>query len=184
MMEFRIHGRGGQGAVTTAELLALAAIGEGKFAQAFPSFGPERRGAPVMAFSRISETPIRIRSRVYEPDVVVVLDQSLLDLVHVEEGLKEDGIVIANYSGDPSKFLSRLRSTHRFYYVDANSIAAEVLGRPITNTTMIGALIKATGILTLESFQGPVKERFGRLAERNLEAMRRAFEAVKGNSGS
>jgi len=182
MMEFRIHGRGGQGAVTTAELLALAAIGEGKFAQAFPSFGPERRGAPVMAFSRISEGPIRIRSRVYEPDVVVVLDQSLLDLVQVEEGLKEEGIVVANFSGDPSRFLSRLRGKQKFYYVDANSIAAQVLGRPITNTTMIGALVKATGILTLESFEGPVKERFGRLAQRNLEAMRRAFEAVKGNS--
>jgi pyruvate ferredoxin oxidoreductase gamma subunit len=179
MKEFRIHGRGGQGAVTTAELLALAAIAQGKYAQAFPSFGPERRGAPVMAFARISDEPIRIRSKVYEPDVVVVLDQSLLELVPVEEGLKENGAVVANVSGNPSAFLSRLKAGQRFYAVDANAIAAEVLGRPITNTTMIGALLKATGVVELKSLEEPVRERFGRLAERNLEAMRRAYEALK-----
>lgn len=179
MKEFRIHGRGGQGAVTTAELLALAAIAQGKYAQAFPSFGPERRGAPVMAFARISEEPIRIRSKVYEPDVVVVLDQSLLELVPVEEGLKEDGAVVANVSGNASGFLSRLKAGQRFYSVDANAIAAEVLGRPITNTTMIGALLKATGVVELKSLEEPVRGRFGRLAERNLEAMRRAYNSLK-----
>ncbi|MEJ5375571.1 MAG: 2-oxoacid:acceptor oxidoreductase family protein [bacterium] len=179
MKEFRIHGRGGQGAVTTAELLALAAIAQGKYAQAFPSFGPERRGAPVMAFARISDEPIRIRSRVQEPDVVVVLDQSLLELVPVEEGLKEKGAVVANASGEPKSFLGRLKPGQRFYFVDANSIAAEVLGRPITNTTMIGALLKATGVVELKSLEGPVRDRFGRLADRNLEAMKRAYDSLK-----
>lgn len=179
MKEFRIHGRGGQGAVTTAELLALAAIAQGKYAQAFPSFGPERRGAPVMAFARISDEPIRIRSKVYEPDVVVVLDQSLLELVPVEEGLKEDGAVVANASGEPAGFLAKLKPGQKFYPVDANSIAAEVLGRPITNTTMIGALLKATGVVELKSLETPVRERFGRLADRNLEAMKRAYDSLR-----
>lgn len=178
MREFRIHGRGGQGAVTTAELLALAAIAEGKYAQAFPSFGPERRGAPVMAFARISDEPIRIRSRVYEPDVVVVLDQSLLDLVPVEEGLKQAGMVVANAATSPTRFLSKLKPGQRFYTVDANAIASEVIGRPITNTTMIGALLKATGVVDLKSLEGPVRDRFGRLADRNLEAMRRAYDSL------
>lgn len=179
MKELRIHGRGGQGAVTTAELLALAAIEEGKYAQAFPSFGPERRGAPVTAFSRISEKPIRIRSRVYEPDIVIVLDQSLLALVRVEEGLREKGVVVANCSEVPRDFISKLKNGQRFYYIDANAIAAEVLGRPITNTTMIGALLGATSIVDMKSLEKPVRERFGRLADRNLEAIKRAFEGVK-----
>lgn len=179
MKELRIHGRGGQGAVTTAELLALAAIEEGRYAQAFPSFGPERRGAPVTAFSRISEKPIRIRSKVYEPDIVIVLDQSLLGLVPVEDGLKEQGIIVANCSEVPRNFVSKLKDGQRFYYVDANSIAAETLGRPITNTTMIGALLGATSIVTMESLERPVRDRFGRLADRNLEAIRRAFQAVR-----
>ena len=178
MKEFRIHGRGGQGAVTTAELLALAAISEGKYAQAFPSFGPERRGAPVVAFARISDKPIRIRSKVYEPDVVVVLDASLLQLVAVEEGLKGDGMVVANTAEANGGFKQKLSSSQKYYTVDANTIAMETLGRPITNTTMIGALIKATGVVKLESLEEPLNERFGRLAERNFQAMKRAYESL------
>ncbi len=178
MKEFRIHGRGGQGAVTTAELLALAAISEGKYAQAFPSFGPERRGAPVVAFARVSDRPIRVRSKVYEPDVVVVLDPSLLELVAVEEGLKSQGIVVANATGDGLGFAKRLKPSQRLYLIDASSIAREVLGRPITNTTMIGALVKATGVVSMESLAEPVQERFGRLGERNLLAMKRAYDSI------
>src|SRR5512136_555458 len=96
MLEIRFHGRGGQGAVTSAEILALAAIEEGRYAQAFPSFGPERRGAPVVAFCRISEASIRIRANIYEPDLVVVLDASLLKVVNVAAGLKPDGILVTN----------------------------------------------------------------------------------------
>ncbi|MGQ9652634.1 MAG: pyruvate ferredoxin oxidoreductase subunit gamma [Thermodesulfobacteriota bacterium] len=178
MKEFRIHGRGGQGAVTTAELLALAAISEGKYAQAFPSFGPERRGAPVVAFARVSDRPIRVRSKVYEPDVVVVLDPSLLELVAVEEGLKPNGVVVANAPGDGGRFAERLKPSQRLYLIDASSIAREVIGRPITNTTMIGALVKATGIVSMESLNEPVQERFGRLGERNLMAMKRAYDSL------
>jgi pyruvate ferredoxin oxidoreductase gamma subunit len=178
MKEYRIHGRGGQGAVTTAELLALAAISEGKFAQAFPSFGPERRGAPVVAFARISDKPIRVRSKVYEPDVVVVLDPSLLQLVPVEEGLKQDGVVVANTAEDPEDFVKKLGRTQKFFRVDASRIAMEALKRPITNTTMLGALIKATQAVKLESFEEPLQERFGRIAERNLQAMRMAYDSL------
>ena len=96
MIEIRFHGRGGQGAVTSAELTALAAIEQGKYAQAFPSFGPERRGAPVMAFVRVSDEPIRTREKIYEPDIVVVLDPTLLEIVNVAAGLKKDGIVVLN----------------------------------------------------------------------------------------
>ncbi len=103
MIEIRFHGRGGQGAVTSAELLALAAIGEGKYAQAFPSFGPERRGAPVVAFCRIDEERIRIRANIYEPDIVVVLDSSLLTIVNVAAGLKDKGIVVTTSTDAPEK---------------------------------------------------------------------------------
>jgi pyruvate ferredoxin oxidoreductase gamma subunit len=178
MQEIRVHGRGGQGAVTTAELLALAAIVEGSYAQAFPSFGPERRGAPVVAYARISGERIRVRSKVYEPDVVVVLDSSLLGLVKVEQGLKSGGLVVANGVGDVGGFGSRLEAGQRLCMVDANGIAMEVLGRAITNTTMLGALVKASGLVGLGSFEGPLRERFGRLADRNLEAMRRAYESL------
>jgi pyruvate ferredoxin oxidoreductase gamma subunit len=178
MKEVRFHGRGGQGAVTTAELLAVAAIREGKFAQAFPSFGPERRGAPVVAYARIDDKPIRIRSKVDHPDVVVVLDPSLLQMVSVEAGLKNSGVVIANAPDDCLEFRERLKATQRMFTIDANKIAREILGRPITNTSMIGALVKATEVVGLTSLEEPLRERFGRLAERNLSAMKRAYESL------
>ena len=178
MKELRFHGRGGQGAVTTAELVALAAISEGKFAQAFPSFGPERRGAPVVAYARIDDRPIRVRSKVDRPDVVVVLDPSLLQLVSVQDGLKEGGVVVANASEDCAEFKERLQSNQKAFTIDANKIAMEALGRPITNTTMIGALVKITELVDLKSLEGPLRERFGRLAERNLSAMKRAYESM------
>lgn len=178
MKELRFHGRGGQGAVTTAELVALAAISEGKFAQAFPSFGPERRGAPVVAYARIDDRPIRVRSKVDRPDVVVVLDPSLLRLVSVQDGLKEGGVVLANASEDCAEFKERLQANQRVFTIDANKIAMEALGRPITNTTMIGALVKITELVSLKSLEEPLRERFGRLAERNLSAMKRAYESL------
>ncbi len=175
MIEVRFHGRGGQGAVTSAELVALAAIEEGKFAQSFPSFGPERRGAPVVAFARVDEKPIRLRSKVYQPDVAVVLDPSLLKILDPSQGLKPDGILIIN----SNKTLEQVRSEFGFKaklaVVDADLIAREELGLLITNTTMIGALVKGTAIVQLESLTPPLRNRFGRGAERNLKALRRAF---------
>jgi pyruvate ferredoxin oxidoreductase gamma subunit len=176
MIEIRFHGRGGQGAVTSAELLALAAIAEGKYAQAFPSFGPERRGAPVVAFCRISDQPIRIRANIYEPDIVVVLDSSLLKIVNVAAGLKPDGVVVTTSKDSPEKVKAELKVKNRVGVVDAVKIAREVLGLPITNTTMLGSLIRAFEVVKKESFIHPLKERFGRIAEKNISAFERAYQ--------
>ncbi len=176
MKECRLHGRGGQGGVTSAELVATAAIAEGKYAQAFPSFGPERRGAPVAAFIRVSDGPIRTREKVYQPDIVVVLDASLPKLVKVSDGLHEDGIVILNTALDEKSVREVFGIRSRIARVDANTIAREVLGLPITNTTMLGALLKATGIVGLDAIEDAMDKRFGRLAEKNKAAMRRAYE--------
>ncbi|MBW2020254.1 MAG: pyruvate ferredoxin oxidoreductase subunit gamma [Deltaproteobacteria bacterium] len=179
MIEIRVHGRGGQGAVTSTELMALAAINEGKYAQAFPSFGPERRGAPVMAFVRIGDAPIRTRERVYTPDIVVVLDPTILKIVDVTAGLKKNGMVILNTSKDEGEVRKAFGIKAKMALVDATGIAIKHLGRPITNTTMLGALIKATGVIDIKSMETPLKERFGRIAEKNLNAMNEAYHQVQ-----
>jgi pyruvate ferredoxin oxidoreductase gamma subunit len=177
MMELRIHGRGGQGAVTSAELLALALISEGKYALAFPSFGPERRGAPVQAFVRTNDKPVRIRTEVREPDIVVVLDAGLLEVVDVGSGLKKKGVIIVNSRKAPQEIKSNFRNKWRVAAVDATTIAREVIGVPIVNTTMLGAIIKVTDIVRLSSLEEPLKHRFReRGAGRNLEACQRAYE--------
>ena len=177
LVEIRWHGRGGQGAVTSAELLALAAISEGKYAQAFPSFGPERRGAPVLAFVRIDKKePIRTRAEVTQPDVVAVLDPGLLGIANVTTGLKANGIVVINTKKPAEQIIKECGISPPLATVGATRIARELLGVPITNTTMIGAVLKATGIVELESLFEPLKRRFGRLAERNINAMKRAYE--------
>lgn len=179
MIEIRFHGRGGQGAVTSAELLAQAAIGEGKYATAFPSFGPERRGAPVVAFARVDEQPVRLRSKIYCPDVVVVLDPSLLDIANPSEGIRDGGILIINSSHEPESIRNKLSYSGKMALVDAGAIAKEVLGLPITNTTMVGALIKGTSLLSVDSLKDPFKRRFGKIAARNIEAMERAYAETK-----
>lgn len=179
MIEIRWHGRGGQGAVTSVELLALAAIEEGKYAQGFPAFGPERRGAPVMAYNRVSEKPIKIRSGIYHPDVVVVLDPSLVGLVNVTDGLKPDGLLIINTSKPAENLREQLKYTGKLATVDATHIAREELGVPIANTTMLGAVMKATKVLKLESLDEPIEERFGKIAYKNKNALKRAYKDVK-----
>jgi pyruvate ferredoxin oxidoreductase gamma subunit len=176
MIEIRFHGRGGQGAVTSAELTALAAIEEGKYAQAFPSFGPERRGAPVMAFVRVSDTPIRTREKVYSPNIVIVLDPSLLGIVDVSAGLQSDGMIILNTPKTAEEVRRETGIKARLATVDASKIAIETMRVPITNTTMLGALVKASGILPLDSLDQPVQHRFGPIAQKNLNACKRAFE--------
>jgi pyruvate ferredoxin oxidoreductase gamma subunit len=179
LIEIRWHGRGGQGAVTSAELIAQAAISEGKFAQAFPSFGPERRGAPVQAFNRIDrKEPVRIRADINEPDVVVVLDPSLLSIVNVTSGLKEGGLVIINTKKTAKQVRADFGIKYRLATVNATKIAREQLGVPIVNTTMLGAIIKATGAVTKDSIRAPLEKRFGRLGERNIKAMETAFAEV------
>lgn len=179
MIEIRFHGRGGQGAVTSADLLATAAINLGKYAQSFPSFGPERRGAPVMAFCRISDRQIRLREQIYTPDIVVVLDPALIDIVDVTAGLKKSGILVINSAEDPKKIKERRNIKQKVAACDATGIATEILGRAITNTTMLGALVKATEIIPLDAFKEPLERRFEKLAARNFEVMKKAFNETK-----
>jgi pyruvate ferredoxin oxidoreductase gamma subunit len=179
LTEIRWHGRGGQGAVTSAELIALAAIEEGKFAQAFPSFGPERRGAPILVFNRINESEhIRVRSAVTQPDIVVVLDPGLLGIIDVTSGLKDGGTLIVNSSKKLADIKLEVGGPWRLAVVNATAIALELLKVPIVNTTMLGALVKSTDTIKLDSLLEPIEERFGKLAQRNIEACKRAYEEV------
>ncbi|NPA47046.1 MAG: pyruvate/ketoisovalerate ferredoxin oxidoreductase subunit gamma [Thermococci archaeon] len=181
MIEVRFHGRGGQGAVTAANILASSAFKEGKYVQAFPFFGVERRGAPVTAFTRIDERPIRIKTQIYEPDIVVVLDPSLLDTVDVTAGLKDGGTVIVNTEKSKEEILSKLKKKPaKLALVDATTIALEVLGLPITNTSILGAVAKATGLVKLESVQDAIKEVFsGSLGEKNARAAEEAYNKTQ-----
>ena len=181
MIEVRWHGRGGQGAVTSVELIALTAIGEGKYAQGFPSFGPERRGAPVAAFNRIDDHHIKIRSQIYNPDVVVVLDESLIGMVNVADGLKPEGVLIVNTAKTAKEIAEITKFKGKIATVDGSSIAWKELGVPITNTTMLGAVIKCTNAVKIESVKDPVDHRFGRIANKNMAAMKRAYDEVKFN---
>jgi pyruvate ferredoxin oxidoreductase gamma subunit len=176
MLELRFHGRGGQGGVTSAEVLALSAIADGKFAQSFPSFGPERRGAPVKAFARISDTQIRNRTAVTRPNITLVLDPSLLTIVNTSEGLAEGGIQVVNSTHSPEYLHKELGLKGKLVVVDANKIAAEEIGRVITNTTMLGALVKATGLVKKELLEEQLKVRFGRIAQGNINAFNRSYE--------
>ena len=175
LLEVRWHGRGGMGAVTSAELVARAAISEGKYAQSFPSFGPERRGAPVLAFVRISDRFIRTRTVIHEPDVVAVLDPGLLHTVDVTSGLKKDGIIIVNSRKSPAEVKTDFGYKWSVATVNATRIAAETIGMPITNTAMIGALLKITEAVRADSVIEQLNERFGARAKGNIEAMSRAY---------
>ncbi len=171
MIEVRFHGRGGQGAVTAARLLAEAAFLEGKHCQAFPFFGAERRGAPVVAFTRIDTKPIRIRTQVYEPNHVVVLDPTLLEVVNVAAGLKRGGVIVLNAKAAPKELRIGKIAT-----VDATSVAIEALGAPITNTAMLGAFAKATKLVSLDSVAKAIRGHFrGKLAEQNIAAVKAAY---------
>lgn len=176
LVEIRWHGRGGMGVVTSAELMAQAAIAEGKYAQAFPSFGPERRGAPVAAFVRISaKEPIRVRSEILNPDIVVVFDERLIASANVTAGLRDGGFIILNTTKPFAELEKELGNKWEIAAVDASKIALETLGVPIVNTTMVGALVKATQVIKLESLEEPLLHRFGRLADRNIAAMKKAY---------
>ena len=176
IIEIRLHGRGGQGAVTSAEIIAEAAISEGKYAQAFPSFGPERRGAPVQAYVRVSASePIRNRSSITEPDVVVVQDPGLLRSVDVTSGLKPGGIVIINTTKTIEQIRQEFKIKATMGTVGAAKIAMELLGVNIVNTAMIGAILKATEVVKVESLIPPIMTRFGRNGEKNVAAMKRAY---------
>jgi pyruvate ferredoxin oxidoreductase gamma subunit len=178
MIEIRLHGRGGQGSVTAAELLAVAAFDDGKEAQAFPAFGVERRGAPVMAFCRISDKPIRVRSQIYEPDYVIVQDPTLMESVNVLAGLKPGGTVIINSERSAADL--GLQTCGPVVTFPATQIALQELGRPIMNTAILGAFSAVSGEISFEAIERSIRHRFpGDLGERNVGAARRAYEAVK-----
>ncbi len=178
MRELRIHGRGGQGSVTAAELIAVAAFAGGVYAQAFPAFGVERRGAPVQAFVRFNSSKIRLRSQVYEPDYIIVQDSTLIRDVNVFQGVKSGGIVIVNTEKKPDY---PIPEGVRVILIDATSIALEVLGLPITNTALMGAFAAASGEIAFPALEDALRHRFsGEMAEKNIEASRRAFNLVQG----
>ena len=184
LIEIRWHGRGGQGVVTASKLLAGAAMGSGRYFQAFPEFGPERMGAPIRAFTRLSQQPIRIHSPIEEPDVVVVLDPTLLG-AGVTDGLEEDGSLVVNAPLSPTQ----VRQATGFrggqvFAVDASHIAIEEMGLEVTNTPMLGAFARATGLFDLDALAEELRAWFGKkipaeAVEANVRAMRRAAEMVE-----
>ncbi len=181
LFEVRWHGRGGQGVWTTSELLARAAINEGKFVQSFPEFGPERMGAPVVAFTRIGDAPIQLHCAVYNPDVVVVLDQTLIKTVPVAQGLGDGGAVVVNSREGPVEIRNAMRlEGGRVWVIPGTDIAIRILGRPIMNTAMLGAAARVLGAVSLESLERVVRERFGSdAAEKNVSVMREAYKEVR-----
>jgi len=181
LKEFRWHGRGGQGAWTASELLARAAIHEGKYIQSFPEFGPERMGAPVKAYTRISDEPIRLHCAVYNPNLAAVMDPTLLVTVPITEGLGEKGILIVNSPKEPKAIKEELKMTEGIVWtVSATDIAMRILGRPITNTAMLGAVVRATEVVKMESIKKAVNTRFpGPLAEKNIGVIKEAYKEAK-----
>jgi pyruvate ferredoxin oxidoreductase gamma subunit len=178
MIEIRVHGRGGQGNVAAAELLSIAAFKDGKFSQAFPSFGAERVGAPVQAFVRIDDKKIRIREDVRHPDYLIVQDENLLETVPILEGLKPDGLIVVNSEKKPEDL--QLKTTASVETIPATEIALEIIGRPIPNAIMIGAFCTITGLVSLDAVQEAIMEKFpGRVGENNVAALERAREIMQ-----
>ena len=188
LLEVRWHGRGGQGAVTAAKILAESAILDGKFIQAFPEYGPERAGAPVKSFTRISSSPIHTHAQVTDPELVVVLDPTLLEVIDVTEGLAEDGTLIVNTNESPKDLRQRLDIKGRkIFTVPATDIAIKELKRNIPNTPMIAALVKVTGILDIKTVEKNFKEKYSKkfnpqIIEGNLRAKETAFKYVIGKN--
>ncbi len=180
MIEIRIHGRGGQGSVTMAELLAESAFYNKLESQAFPNFGVERRGAPVTAYVRIDEKPIRLRSQIYSPDYVVIQDASLLTDEKILADVKRGATVIINTSKSLSDY--KIPTGIRIIIIDALEIAQEVIGKPIINTVLLGAFAGATGIIKLAAIERAIKARFSQeIAEKNIKASKRGFEVIANN---
>lgn len=180
MYQIRWHGRGGQGAVTAARIFGLAASVYGNcFAQSFPAFGAERRGAPVLAFTKVDTVPILDRSQIYAPDLVVVLDKSLIKLTDVTKGLKPGGKIVVNARQLPEE-LRPVEANHQIVLVDATHIALEILGRPITNTAMAGAACQVSGLVPLEALEQAIADVFPpNQAGNNLLTALRAYEQAK-----
>jgi len=175
MKELIVYGRGGQGSVTAAELIAKAAFIDGKEAQAFPNFGVERRGAPVMAFARISDKPIRTREQIYTPEYVLLQDVTLMSAIDIFKGVHNQTTVIIN-TEKKAKDLKGIPYNVNIYTVPATQVAIDLIGRPIVNTLLIGYFAKITGEVTLKSVEKAINEKFSKsIAEKNIKAVRYAF---------
>jgi len=187
MIEIRWHGRGGQGAKTASLLLADAAFNTGKYIQGFPEYGPERMGAPITAYNRISTEPITIHSNIYEPDYVVVVDDTLLDSVDVTAGLKKEGAIVINTTKDAKEIKSKLKDYEgEIYKVDARKISLETLGKYFPNTAMLAAIVKVSKVMTdeelLNDMQGSFKHKFAKkpeVIEGNMNALKMALSEVE-----
>ena len=187
LTEIRWHGRGGQGAKTAALLFGEALLGQGKHMQAFPEYGPERMGAPVQSYNRISEEPITLHCGVTSPQIVVILDPTLIGAVDVMAGLPDDGVIIINTNEPASKFRELLKlKGQKLYTIDASKISMETIGRNIPNTPMMGALAKATGLLDFEEMIADTKTKLEKkfkskpeVIEGNLKAIRRAYDELQ-----
>lgn len=178
MKEIRIHARAGQGAITTAALLGYAYFKEGMYPYAFPNFGAARMGAPMNAFVRVDSQPVRLRSQIYEPDYVIVVDSTLMRGYNCFSGLKEDGIAIIN--GEEGLELPKLKARQKAFLIPANQIAMKTIGRPLGNTALIGAFAAATGNLKLDTLLEVIKIRFaGKIQDSNIEAVRQGYEFIK-----
>ena len=187
LVEIRWHGRGGQGAKTASLLLADAAFNTGKYIQGFPEYGPERMGAPITAYNRISDNPIRIHSNIYEPDYVVVVDDTLLESVDVTAGLKETGAIIINTTKN-AEYLRKVLKEYKgnIYTIDARTVSMETLGKYFPNTPMLAAIVKVSGIMKeedfLEDMKGSFKHKFAKkpeVIEGNMKALELALKEIK-----
>lgn len=187
VLEIRWHGRGGQGAKTAAIMLAETAAELGKYVQGFPEYGPERMGAPILAFNRISDEPIHIHSNVINPQIVIVLDATLLG-PKVSEGVGEDGVYIVNTPKSPDQVRAALKiKGGKVFTVDANQISLDTIGRVIPNTPLMGAFVKATNLISFDEFmekvKGQLEKKFAtkpEVIDGNLKAIERAYQEVKG----
>ena len=186
LIEIRWHGRGGQGAKTASLLLADAAFNTGKYIQGFPEYGPERMGAPITAYNRISDKPITIHSNIYEPDYVVVVDDTLLESVPVTAGLKKEGAIVINTTKSPEYLKEKLNGYDgNIYTIDARKVSEEALGKYFPNTPMLAAIVKVTGIMSdeafLEDMKGSFKHKFAKkpeVIEGNMKALKLALKEV------
>ena len=187
LIEIRWHGRGGQGTKTASLLLADAAFNTGKYIQGFPEYGPERMGAPITAYNRISDNPITVHSNIYEPDYVVVVDDTLLETVDVTAGLKSDGAIVINTTKSADYLKSVLKGYKgKVYTIDARKVSTEALGKYFPNTPMLAAIVKVTGIMNDEDFlkdmEGSFKHKFAKKPEvidGNMKALEMALKGVK-----
>ena len=188
MVEIRWHGRGGQGAKTASLLLADACFNTGKYVQGFPEYGPERMGAPLTAYNRISDEPIVVHSNIYEPDYVAVVDETLISVIDVTSGLKKDGAIIINTKESPNKIQNKIPGYKgRIYTIDARSISIDCMGKYFPNTPMLAAVVKVTNIMDEESFILDMLKSYGHkfaskpeVIEGNMNALKRALKEVKG----